>query len=505
MTRLRTLIACLALVTLAGACGGGGGPAGGQPPFFLQTATPVPNAIFVPLDQVFTLTFNKAINPASLVDNALTVTAEEAGAVNGTTVPVDDGFGNKLRWTPTVLLDDNTLHTLRIIASLQSVDGEAIGGATSFNFRTTPEAGPTFLPNPNQLRNTTGDLNVGRQDHRATLLTDGRVLITGGFTQNVSVTDRAEVFSTTTELFTELSDRMETPRATHTATRLEDGRVLICGGFITTNANISLSTASAEIFNPGSNTFSPLPDMTRERAGHAALLRPDGKVLITGGGRLDGTGFLTDLDDAEIFDPATNMFTPHPTTMTHTRVFHGMVDMGGGRFVLAGGSDVDLSSEFYDFGTQSFIDIGSGANEQIRFGPAMAAFASGDVIVAGGDLVGTVMHIFRSTGLVQNTGSGLNRARSNATASLIAPDQILVAGGIDYSRGGFLEASVDLIIEGGLGGSRTFGTDVRFPHGMAFHSATPLASGDILYVGGLNVDGTQPNLRDAFIFELAAP
>jgi len=25
---------------------------------------------------------------------------------------------------------------------------------------------------------------------------------------------------------------------------------------------------------------------------------------------------------------------------------------------------------------------------------------------------------------------------------------------------------------------------------------------DILYVGGLNVDGSQPNLRDAFIFEI---
>lgn len=506
MTRSAARPRCALLLALAllAACGGGGTPAP-QLVFFFETASPAPDAFFVPLDQVVTLTFNKAVDPATVQANTLTVTAAGTGALNGTTALVPDGTGRSLRWTPSALFAEDTLHTVRILAALRSVDGEPVDGPDAYSFRTIPSGAPPFLPNPNQLRSTTGDLNLGRQSHCATLLADGRVLVTGGFRQESDTTDRAEVFSPNTELFTELNDRMQSERASHTATRLADGRVLICGGLVQPMPGGNLvTTASAELFNPGTNTFSPLPDMTEQRAFHAALLRPDGTVLITGGSRLDG-GFLTDFDDAEVFDPGTLSFSPHPMTMIHTRSSHGMVDMGNGKFVLSGGSDTDLRSEWYDVVSDTFESIGQGANEQIRFGPAMAAFTSGDVIVAGGDLVGTVMHIFADSGLVQNTGSGLNRARSFATASRVADDQILVAGGTDFARGGFIEASVDLIVEGGLGGSRTFGTDVRFPHGMSGHTATTLDNGEILFVGGLNVDGTQPNLRDAFIFELTPP
>ena len=43
----------------------------------------------------------------------------------------------------------------------------------------------------------------------------------------------------------------------------------------------------------------------------------------------------------------------------------------------------------------------------------------------------------------------------------------MVVGGIDFTRGGFIESSVDIIVEGGVGGSRTYSTTMRFPTGMA--------------------------------------
>src|SRR5688572_13332867 len=79
-------------------------------------------------------------------------------------------------------------------------------------------------------------MNRGRMNAEATLLADGRVLITGGavvektsFVTQMFVTRDAEIFDPATRSF-RLIGPMRTPRHGHTATLLQDGRVLIAGG-----------------------------------------------------------------------------------------------------------------------------------------------------------------------------------------------------------------------------------------------------------------------------------
>src|SRR6266513_4844378 len=89
-----------------------------------------------------------------------------------------------------------------------------------------------------------GPLAVPRTGHAATVLADGRVLITGGRDGAGTIVATAEIFDPATETSTAVG-ALVTARVSHTATLLPNGRVLIAGG---TSATGSLS--SAEIFDP---------------------------------------------------------------------------------------------------------------------------------------------------------------------------------------------------------------------------------------------------------------
>src|SRR5262245_46335493 len=74
----------------------------------------------------------------------------------------------------------------------------------------------------------------------------------------------------TSEQF-EVTAPMIIARQDHTATVLPDGRVLVTGG-----RDASGPLALAEIFDPSARTFSLVGSMTTARFGHAATLLPDG-------------------------------------------------------------------------------------------------------------------------------------------------------------------------------------------------------------------------------------
>jgi hypothetical protein len=186
--------------------------------------------------------------------------------------------------------------------------------------------------------------------------------------------------------------------------------------------------------------------------------------------------------------------------MTHARATHGMVDLGDGRWLLAGGSDADLRADLFTVAVGTFTPVPPAVEDYGRFGAAVEPFADGDVAVVGGESVGTVLHFDRDTSKMSNTGSGTNHPRAYATATRIAPDRVLVVGGMDFSSGGFVLATTDLIVQGGVGGSRTYKTPLFFPTGMANHTATRLLDGRVLFCGGLNSSGGLPELDGAYVF-----
>jgi hypothetical protein len=178
----------------------------------------------------------------------------------------------------------------------------------------------------------TGSMIVARQDHTATLLPDGRVLITGGYNQSQIALSTAEIYDPGQGSFTFLTRTMSVGRGNHTATPLNDGLVLVAGGHAGFPGE---STSSAELFDPGSETFAPVGSMTAPRGAHSATLLSDGRVLIAGG--FTAFPFLgSTLAGAEIYDPAARSFTA-TASMHEPRGRHVGAPLPGGDVLVAGG------------------------------------------------------------------------------------------------------------------------------------------------------------------------
>src|ERR1035441_7019729 len=81
-----------------------------------------------------------------------------------------------------------------------------------------------------------------------------------------------------------ISGRLNTARDGHTATLLPNGLVLVTAGY--TNSAL----ASCELYNPATGTWTTTGSLNTARGVHTATLLPNGLVLVTGG--YGNSGFL---------------------------------------------------------------------------------------------------------------------------------------------------------------------------------------------------------------------
>jgi hypothetical protein len=170
----------------------------------------------------------------------------------------------------------------------------------------------------------------------------GEVLITGGdggcASGNLCSSAISQLYNPVMDQFT-FTASMNEVRINHTATLLQNGKVLITGGinvFATMGAGkvngagaATTFSSSAELFDPTAITFACVggpgssggckPTMTKTRAGHSATLLSNGTVLIAGGFVAYGPPIFqmgNASKTAEIFDPTSGTFTK--TKSMHT-------------------------------------------------------------------------------------------------------------------------------------------------------------------------------------------
>ena len=221
----------------------------------------------------------------------------------------------------------------------------------------------------------TGTMSEVRSEHTATLLANGKVLVVGGAADNV-----AELFDPATGTFTPTPGELITGgRWGCTATLLNDGTVLIVGGRDDENVWDAFSLNGAELFNPGTGTFTASGAMAAPRYDHAASLLQNGKVLITGG--LNGQP----LPSAELFDPATGSFLAIGD-MSTLRARHTTTLLDDGIVLVAGGFNDDAgsiaSAEVFDPTTNTFAL--AGAMGAARSYHTATQLNNGLVLITGG-------------------------------------------------------------------------------------------------------------------------
>ena len=184
--------------------------------------------------------------------------------------------------------------------------------------------------------NATGPMTTGRRVHLATLLPNGKVLVTGGATDSL-VFASAELYDPASGSFS-ATGSMSTPRYNDTANLLPNGKVLVAGGY---NGSI---LASAELYDPATGTFTGTGSMVTARDAHTGTRLPNGKVLVAAGGNFSGA-----LASAEIYDPTTGTFGASGSTTT-ARILSLATLLPNGKVLVAGGASGDgalASAELY--------------------------------------------------------------------------------------------------------------------------------------------------------------
>jgi N-acetylneuraminic acid mutarotase len=271
-------------------------------------------------------------------------------------------------------------------------------------------------------------MNAARNLSTATLLGNGDVLVAGGNANGPQAS--AELYNPATNTWT-LTGSMHTARYQHTATLLQNGQVLVAGGY-NPNATDPYLT-SAELYNPATGTWTTTGSLHEPRIYHTMTLLPTGQVLVAGGYNVSPTA-INILASAELYNPATGRWTL-TGSMSTPRTGHAAALLASGQVLVAAGEDDSsslTSAELFNPATGKWTLTGS--LHAARNQHTATLLANGQVLVAGGQngtsFIASTELYTPASGTWTTTGN-LNTPRVEDTATLLANGQVLVAAGQD--------------------------------------------------------------------------
>ena len=450
----------------------------GQPAFVRATSKAVPSGSG-------TATVTLPTIPFSIAPGAVAIVPGASQTFSATVVGLDS---TQVNWT---VQGGGTISSAGLY-SAPSTSGLSYVVATSSANANYSAWALVLVATNTTVSSPTGNLQDGRWFHTATLLPTGKVLVAGGAVEAdygscTAGKDSAELYDSALGTFASTAT-MTNRRYAQTSTLLQDGAVLITGGFsfdfsACDQDGTSPALSSAEIYDPSNGSFAPTGSMAEVRGGHTATLLTNGKVLIAGGDNIGGDvlplvyfdGSVT----AEVYAPATGLFTSTGNMVT-PRVGQTATLLANGDVLIAGGWSASqntsiAAAELYHPATGAFTPTGSMTSP--RTGHTATLLPDGKVLIAGGAHDRTLAESDSAeiydpaTGSFLATGS-MAEKRCSHTATLLPNGTVLFAGGgsivaeiYDPSTGSFVLSGLTEFDRSG-------------------HSATLLQNGNVILIGG---------------------
>jgi N-acetylneuraminic acid mutarotase len=239
----------------------------------------------------------------------------------------------------------------------------------------------------------------------------------------------AELYDPATNTWTAAAP-MPGPRIKHTATLLPSGRVLVTGG--NTVAGSNSATASTTVYDPVTDSWAPAASMGQPRARHVSVQLANGRVLVLGGGR----------PQPELYDPASNAWTTAMTGpvpdggYTATLLANDRVMVAGGFSYGAVTMTVTRSAETYNANIDTWSALPPMPSP--RASQTSTPLPGGRVLLAGG-YDGTPTDptvIFDPKAGRWLRAASMHTARGGHTATALGDGSVLVAGGYALREGG---------------------------------------------------------------------
>ncbi|MBS0379566.1 MAG: hypothetical protein JSS29_13835 [Proteobacteria bacterium] len=244
----------------------------------------------------------------------------------------------------------------------------------------------------------TGDMTQGHSYHATAALADGRVVIVGDWPAGAP----PEIYDPSAGAFTALTNAGSCCAPFSTATLLNSGEVLIAGGGFSSGAE------TAYLLDASAHSLVQTGSLNQGRLGHTATLLGNGKVLVVGGieqaylFQSQSTGGSIS-QTAELYDPATGKFTMTSGAMRAPRALHSAAMLPDGRVLIVGGV-LQLPAQYDEFDGQDALlyyqftiynyatEIYDPATDQFSAGPVIPArvspttttLLSGHLLIAGG-------------------------------------------------------------------------------------------------------------------------
>jgi hypothetical protein len=269
------------------------------------------------------------------------------------------------------------------------------------------------------LWTSAGNMTMPRVNFAMVALPGNKVLAMGG-SSNGPFVNTSEIYDAGTNTWTSTTSTMSEPKYFPTPLLLSNGKVVVAGGF---SQDSSTPTATVELFDPASQTWTLLNPLSQGRAKAFPFALGSGKFVLVGGNVLSPFGFASAVGGpvnglsgaVESYDtnaaPASGGQGATLTTVTNfflfeTRTSSGVALLANGKILLAGGStsnqgsraggapDGTSTSEIYDPATDTLT---AGPNLAIPAGSGVQAVGllDGSVMLIGGSQTDTMTQVYK--------------------------------------------------------------------------------------------------------------